>query len=510
MNYMIEIINEFFSKESKINNITIEQLLKEYEVDEKVFWNYVYNYDLVKKMGIVNRIKSENEIRNTNKSSLEIYRELKQNKNNTFGDIARHYHISIDRVIELLNHSYLKKGIRHYSFQQIQKNNLELLRQKEEFEMYFYFIEHPVTFEEIAKKFQKEESQVIHYFDEYIQLEIAETQIQKIFKINKLRQIYNIRKNNLYQFNQCFLLTPQEIAELEYHIHHLKNSDTPRKHLVLKLIEKYLSNPTCTMAEAAEEEHTRQLHIKNHNDNNWLYQLLSPEIIAKLEIRTFLADSGINLFKDPAKIEKIRQYLKLYGEWLNQPIITLEAFFNGMDMHPWDGKALDQELGTHVFQTIEDIMKPVLMKREEQSNCIEKLILFTKKLEAWKEIERKKRFQETLPETTQLLEVIDQKVNLNELDKQDSYIEKLIHSCQFTALYVLQPNYDVKELMRLFDIQQRHTASSYLHHPIVQKLIGEEMQKYIAYKRSICTSMIREDNYLNHLTHDEKGQFIKK
>ena len=44
---MIEIINDFLSKESKMKNIILEELLQTYSVDMISFWNYVYNYDLV-------------------------------------------------------------------------------------------------------------------------------------------------------------------------------------------------------------------------------------------------------------------------------------------------------------------------------------------------------------------------------------------------------------------------------------------------------------------------------
>ncbi len=206
---MHKIINEFFSKESKKRNITITSLLQEYKVEEKLFWNYVYNYHL----NFVEKIKQENKKREDKIASLEIYR-LTKDGNLTFGEIAHQRGITVEEVIALLQNEYLT-GLAHYSFDSIKKQNTNLLRQKKEFQLYFYFVEHDVTFEQLGKQFGLEESQIICYFYTVLNSELSKNQIKGLFLLNKNRERKIEYNQNKQKLCDLFILTEEEIQYID-------------------------------------------------------------------------------------------------------------------------------------------------------------------------------------------------------------------------------------------------------------------------------------------------------
>lgn len=496
---MLEIINEFFFKESRIRNITIDELLKEYEIEEKLFWNYVYDFSLM----TAEKIKKENQRREGNKNALEIYR-LTKDGTLTFGDIARMKNKSIEQVIEALQNEYLN-GIKGYSFDAIQQQNIELLKQRKEFQIYFYFIEHEVTFEQLGKQFGLEESQVIYLFDSILDSELTRKEIKRGFALNKNRK-YQQNKKKLCDL---FILTEEEV----------QSNETEKTSILVKI-------SICNLIEERK-----------------IYRC--PE----------------------EKFCVIEYYMRLYAYLLNSPKLTYQDIRKQYKTNIGNGKVIDQKLNTDIFSEISDMIKKTRMRTTdlEKYNQLYKyymdnFILFRdlaplfgiEQIEVQKYYQQEEKQNEWLSiceiekqrqtiimsnvsilfQTSQLLSqllcytnskdelkkykledqlkaLIKEKIMFSDLCRQNSYIEKLIRSMQFTGLYLFQENFDTKKLVQLFNIKSTNTIVGYLYHPLTTKLLDREAQQYIEKKRRIAEQYNRKQNF-QKLTINEKGQFTKK
>ena len=590
---MVEIINEFFSKECKIKNITIEELLIEYRLHEREFWSYVYSYDLQRSQGMANRIRRTNEVRKNNRKSLEVYCALKDsNYQYTFGDLARSFDCSIDKVIELLSSKYLTQGILNYSFEKLQENNMKLLRGKEEFQLYFYFLEHDVTLQELAEKFDKNEEYIQYYVKEFLKTELSAVQIQNLMQTNYAREANRVQWSRKENISTFFLLTSSEIQKIDCliatieqklisekaamslvsgkNVQQLKqNIEITKLNLkILTIIKHYLSNPYISLFDVCSEYHIAPRRFKNCLSSPLLYRLLSPEILAKLDIKMQIHTKKIYQHADGPSNKIVKQYLESYGLWLNQDNKTLEYFSKEIGTDLTQIEKLDQKFHTCIFSKITDSIQNVQKSRKKleiyyyylehfvllrdlssifsmtadeidsyfqnissivnidkiaqiEENRLKRLHYaskqlsnFARYLQTLQKIDSTEDFSEVLLEDMQLLDFIKDKITVDDLCKDNRYqlpyIQKMIRSCQFMAIYILQDRCDTKELAALFDIRSSSTTHDYLHHPIVQKLISAEIQEYIDNKRTIASSINRKENYQNLLTHDEKGQFVRK
>lgn len=383
---MLEIIREFLSKECRRKNITIEQLIEEYSVDETSFWNYVYNYDIMlenqKKPKISRQIKQENKRRKENLDSLEIYRSLK-NSECTFGDIARQRGCTVDDICEKLRNEYLVRGIHNYSFDKLLEKNTELLKQKKEFQMYFYFIDHNMSFQELGKKFNLDEATIVYYFDSVVAEELSAKQIQEAFKQNRSKEFeteYTIQRRKLCNL---FTLTLEETESIDQVIHafnqklftgeenpifkqyrntnliHDKDSEIVKKVETLHYIKRYLSKEAPTMEKCCTEISQNPYNIYHRLNSDWLSVFLKPEIIAKLRIRSLIGTSKV--YRSSAdKFSLIEYYMSLYATYMNGNGITMKQFQENFGENLNYGEVFDQKLNTSIFRKISKIMKDMI------------------------------------------------------------------------------------------------------------------------------------------------------
>ena len=430
---MNELICEFFNSTSKNRNITIEELLEKYSLNHSQFWNYVYQYDLTKKSGFANRIKNEDQKRKNNRKSIEIYRAFKDDTS-TLGDIARTYHLTIHEVIELLQNPYLEKGLTNFSIEKIKEENTRRIQNKANFEMYFYFIEHPVTFEELAEKFQKEEAEIINYFDEFLKSELTEKQIHKLFHLNHLRHLSKNFLEHRTQYNQYFMLTPGEEAKLDDSISllqtQLQNTSIPlpdclsgiisgkQNELVsqlqtLSIIKRYLTDPAITLDHLFEEYCKNTTYQYERFQKEWLIKLLGPEIMSKFKIKCLIGNSKVY---DYGNIDCI---LSAYGDWINCPDKTLKEFADEKEIPLHRPNVLDQKSKTKIFSKIYDAILPIQLNRYQNEEHMKLYVYYMQHFILLKDLgplfsmsdEKVNAYFKSISETINILEIenIDQK-----------------------------------------------------------------------------------------------------
>lgn len=393
-----QIIDEFFSRECEVRNTTLDELLEKYNITSYIFWSVIRSERIRVKSNespiatsadknlLIEKLKKEDEIRFQNQESLDIYRTIKDGTK-TFGDIARERNCPVDVIYERLQSPYLKK-IENYSYETILENNMKLLQQRKEFEMYFYFLKYKVTFQQIAEHFQVEEADVIIYFGSTVATELSSKEIQNIFTLNKKCIMNNyIETSNLYQYYESHFILFRDLAPI--------------------------------------------------------FRIETNEIVQ------YYAENR----------EK-------QGEW-------------------------------EKIQKIEQERQILLTKN------IDKLNEFAKLVQLWKSDMKSQKIE------NELINLIQGKFLMCELERQNSFLESLITSTQFTVAYLNQENYDIINLQQEFGIKSKNTIHKYLHNPLIIQLLATDIVVYINNKRSICEQLQRIKNYETH-KRDEKGQFVKK
>lgn len=392
-----QIIDEFFSKECKVRNTTLDELLEKHNITSYIFWSVIHSECIrvkskensiatsVDKNLLIEKLKKEDKIRFQKQESLDIYRTLKKDKTKTFGDIARERNCPVNVIYERLQSPYLKK-IENYSYETILKNNMKLLQQRKEFEMYFYFLKYKVvTFQQLAEHFQVEEADVIIYFDSTVATELSSKEIQKIFTLNKERMKNATSK--IYQYYESHFILFRDLSSI-FQI---------------------------------ETNELVQYYVKNHEkQSEW---------------------------------EKIQE--------------------------------MEQE-------------RQILITKN-----IDKLNAFAKLVQLWKSDMKSQKIE------NELINLIQGKFLMCELERQNSFLESLITSIQFTIAYLKQGNYDVINLKQEFGIKSKNTVHKYLHNSLIVQLLDADIVAYISNKRSICEQLQRVKNSEAH-KRDEKGQFVKK
>ena len=557
---MKEIINEFFSKECKRENKTIDELLKEYEIDERLFWNYVYTLNPI----IVAKIKEENKRRQKNKKSLEIYRLLKDGTL-TFGDVARIQKTTVDAVVELLQNEYLVKGISQYSFDKLDRQNTKLLKQKKELHLYFYFIEHKVTFSELGKQFGIEEVEIIYLFDAILDSELTEEQIRSLFVTNKKREKPNNKPKKPFKMNEnkkclykLFALTEAEETFVDSTIERLKEESpelhskniTTLNYIKMRLTGDMVDTTACCDALKVNPETMRGRLNQLSKRRNF------STIITKIFILNMI--NGKKIYTHP-EIAKIEYYMKFYADYLNNPNLTISDIELQHKINLRNGNLIDQKLNTHIFSIISDKIEE-LEENQLMNNFDSKVYEYYKNhfvlfrdlgpllgieqeelqqnfpvnQNEWRsicEIEEKriKHINDNIKRITyfsKLLskyqidndnnQIYDNLITLigeNRLvaitGKQKSYTERLIRSILFTCDYIQQENYDTKKSEQLYNIKSPNTVHKYLYHSLIIQLLDSEVVEYIRIKRKISENCKRLENF-QKLSRDEKGQFVKK
>lgn len=401
------IIEQFFSKECKVRNTTIEELLKENHITEYMFWTVIKSEHIrVKskessiatsedKSLLVEKIKKENEIRIQNQETLDIYRAIKDGTK-TFGDVARERNCPVDIIYERLQSPYLK-NVQNYSYEAIFSNNMELLRQRKEFEMYFYFLKHEVTFQQLAEHFQVEETDVIIYFDSIAANELSSRVIKKIFVHNKKcvqRQETPLENNqntrNIVEHKltrqveqhkklcKLFALTKKEIVQLDCFISTFQNKflynkeddnyeqyryiisnlgvnhGIGEKMETLNAVKQYLSNEFLPIYECFDHISIESCYARLRT--MWVNSMLSQSILMKLKIRLLLDAKKVSTYGEE-RFCQIEPYLSIYVHCINTKKNKCVPF---MLTHPIinfeNSVLLDEQFQTTIFTEIAKIV----------------------------------------------------------------------------------------------------------------------------------------------------------
>lgn len=568
---MREIINEFFSKDSKTRNVTIAELLKEYCIEERLFWNYVYNLDPI----IVAKIKDENKNREINNNSLEIYR-LTKDGSLTFGDIARSKETTVNQVVEFLQNPFLN-SINHYNFENIQTKNMELLKQRKEFDLYFYFLEHNVTFEQLGKQFGLDESQVIYFFDSVLDSEFTEEQIKKVFALNKSRENKPHYQQNKKQLRDLFVLTEEENQWIDGVITNLEKTSSQfyRKRIeTLKCTKMYLSSEVISMEESCHKLNLDIELMRQRFEWPWLNETLLPSMRIKKEICNLIEKKRIYICPQ-TKFLQIEHYMRMYAEYLNCSDLSIQTIYQKYNVDISQGSMLDKKLKTTIFSEISKIIEKLSPQRkvfklndqineyyqnhfilfrdlgpifnipqnellqyynqpenkniwtsicaiEEQrikkiNHNIKRLSYFSNLLSSY-QINSKQADNCNSKLYDDLIELIGRKRFISIIKKPKMYMDGLIQALLITCNYIGQANYDINNLLTEFHIKSDCTICRGLKHEQVVALLDTEIGEYIHTKRKIAGILgARKGNQimLQNQTHqynerNEKGQFVKK
>lgn len=377
---MREIINDFFNKENRIHNVTIEELLQEYELNTKDFWKYAYEYNV----SLAQKIKEESKRRSSNKKSLEIYFLLKE-KGCTFGELARELQCSVDDICERLKNEYLAKRICNYSYDKMFSKNAELLKQKKTFQMYFYFLENNVNFEELAEIFEMDVATVVYYFDSVITEELSSKQVQDVFRINKSRERYTQQRQRL---SQLFTLTPEESQNIHIIIDafnkklfsgeddsifqqyrtewllHRNPKEITKKVEALHALQKYLSTGEFSMIECCKDFCLKKSIMYDRLKQDWVAVMLKPQILAKLSIRMLIENTKIYKCKQE-NFELVEYYMTTFAEYLNA---TTKSQKNANKDNLILAGTIDEELNTNIFRKIVEVIKDMESKEKISNN----------------------------------------------------------------------------------------------------------------------------------------------
>ncbi len=519
-------------------------------MNETTFWNGMYN-----DVENAKKIKKENERRKRNVESLAVYRLTKDGKT-TFGDIACMKQIKVEEVIALLQNDYLK-GIHNYSFEHLQLQNLQLLKQREQFQLYFEYINQDLTFRQLAEQSNRTESEIIYFFDSMLLSEFTEAQINDLFTRNKRKEQNIQRRQDLFHL---FALTEEEMKSIDAIIGEFQKISVYQKRVeVLNDIKSFLtSNPS--MADYCQLDVNSTL-MEKRLAQPWLEQRIMPSIFLKLSICNLITTERVYTGSKDSFFE-LKNHMELYAQAINDKTIFQDKMRNR-----WKSKKVDQDLKICIFSKIENVIQKI-KNTEKIVNFGEKafehylnhFILFRdlghrfhiepeelehyynspRNKEIWKQICEIEQYRNEILadnislilEVSQVLnqllayqkdkdsltkfrleekfyELVKNKITISDLCKQESYIMKFIRSMQFTILYLLQEGYDVKNLKDLFDIKSPSTVVNHLYHPLTNKLLDSEICEYIREKRTIAADLQRYQNY-ESLECDEKGQFVKK
>lgn len=423
------------------------------------------------------------ERREQNKESLEIYRALKDGTK-TFGEVAKERNCTVNQIYIRLQNDYLT-NIQKFSLTKLEEQNLSLLRQKPELEMYFYFMNHNVTFQDLSTIFHKTEDDIIFYFDSGIAEELLPNQIQWTFMLNKRRQQRNklcdqimLSEQETAEINsiiQAFeqRITTGEVSPIfkQYNQENLINrlNSMPKFIDLLKIIKKYLSSPEITMEELLKEYSMCEGSMRIKFQQEWISHMLKSEIIAKFKIKATIG-AYLNILYNK-QIEILNQYLSYYAEFLNTPNLTLHDLEKKYHINLKAGYLLDETFDLSVFSKIVEILEPVQQKRLCHNSRMEMYLYYKNNFVLLKDLEVifhrspqeiAQYFRETIADEVDYSEI--ERTEQKRQEKLSQNVHKLFKLSQLAILY--RDGTENKEA---------------LHHALIT-LLGKEKTDYISKK----------------------------